>query len=367
MLIARTPVRVSFGGGGTDLPVFYEKYGGAVLSTSINKHFYTILTGRDDDLIQIISADIRVSETWRNISSIPTDHRTELEIPFAVLKSMDCNVGLNLFLASEIPPGTGLGSSATVCVNLLRALSQYLRRPISKYETAEIAFRIARDNLQKPVGKQDEYAATFGGLNFIRFETDGTHVERVDLPLDSLRRLEQSLLLYFTGAQHNSWEILEDQQKSSAQPGGRAVEALLALKELAMQMKEALQAEDFRGFGELLDVGWEQKKRLSARISNDRIDKLYDLAKSRGAVGGKITGAGGGGFLLFYCEPEHQADVIEAMKDAGLRQMHFGFDLAGSQVIYDDPFLEQDTRGGAQWSYIPAEALSGLFGAAMSR
>ena len=367
MLITRTPVRVSFAGGGTDLPVFYEKYGGAVLSTTINKHFYTILTGRDDDLIQIISADIRVAETWRNIASIPTDHQTELEIPFAVLKSMDCKVGLNLFLASEIPPGTGLGSSATVCVNLLRGISQYLRRSLSRYKIAETAFQIAREVLKKPVGKQDEYAAAFGGLNHIRFEAGSTSVERLELPLDSLRRLEQSLLLYFTGAQHNSWAILEEQEKSSAQAGGQTVEALLAIKELVEQMKDALLAGDFHSFGRLLDVAWQHKKRLSSRISNDRIDMLYDLAKSKGALGGKITGAGGGGFLLLYCEPENQPQLIEAMKDAGLRQMHFSFDLAGSQVIYDDPFLEQDPRGGSQWSYIPAEALSELLGSTWKR
>src|SRR6266478_9562635 len=164
MLIVRSPVRVSFAGGGTDLPVYYEKYGGAVLSTSINKYFYTILSQRDDNYVQIISSDLRAMEHWQDIAKMSvTDNK--LAVPLAVLKSLGRKVSINLFLASEIPPGTGLGSSATVCVNLTKILAAYNHISLSKYELAERAFHIPRNVLGRPVGKQDEYASAFGGLN----------------------------------------------------------------------------------------------------------------------------------------------------------------------------------------------------------
>src|SRR5438477_1579655 len=168
MLIVRSPVRISFGGGGTDLPAYYERFGGAVLSTSINKYFYTILQKRTDGNIQVISSDLRVVETWRDISRMDIK-RSALEIPLAAIKDFGRNLSVDLFLASEIIAGTGLGSSASVCVGVLRALTSYLDLSISKYELAERSFRIARNILGKPVGKQDEYAAAFGGLNFISF------------------------------------------------------------------------------------------------------------------------------------------------------------------------------------------------------
>src|SRR5262249_74684 len=152
--------------GGTDLPAYYQQYGGAVLSVAINKYFYTILKTRNDGRIQVISSDLRIFETWQDISNKPVC-RNQLQIPLPVLKELGCDISIDLFLASEIPPGTGLGSSASVCVNILKTLSSYLHKPLSKYDLAEEAFRIARDILGRPIGKQDEYAAAFGGLNFI--------------------------------------------------------------------------------------------------------------------------------------------------------------------------------------------------------
>src|SRR6202451_2560854 len=181
MLIARSPVRISFGGGGTDLPAYYERFGGAVLSTAINKYFYTILGKRMDGRVQVISSDLRIFETWHEIATMDVK-ASGLEIPLAVLKDVQSDLSVDLFLASEIPPGTGLGSSASVCVNVLKTLTTYLRQPLSKYALAEGAFDMARNLLGRPVGKQDEYAAAFGGLNFIEFNRDGTtHVEPVEL------------------------------------------------------------------------------------------------------------------------------------------------------------------------------------------
>ena len=279
MLIVRTPVRISFGGGGTDLPSYYEQFGGAVLSTAINKHFYTILQGRTDGKVQVISSDLRAIETWEDITRM-TAKGTELEIPFSVLKELGSAVSVSLFLASEIPPGTGLGSSASVCVNVLKTLTTYLRMTLSKYELADRAFYIARDVLGKPVGKQDEYAAAFGGLNFIRFERDGgVMVEPLSLDPAVLRELQGSLMLFFTGASHDSWQILEEQESSTKDEHGLAVESLHQIRELADEMRLALQGGDLRNFGLLLHTGWQAKRRVSRKISNARIDAMYEAAR----------------------------------------------------------------------------------------
>src|SRR5215813_8599093 len=201
MLIVRSPVRISFGGGGTDLPAYFETYGGAVLSAAINKYFYTIVGKRNDGHIQIISSDLRVFETWKDLSRMSVkESGSALEIPLAVLKELGCAVDVDIFLASEIPPGTGLGSSASVCVGVLQAISTYLHMPLSKYDLADKAFYIATEVLGKPVGKQDEFAAAFGGLNFITFEPDGTtRVEPVKLHPEISSTLQQRLMLFFTG------------------------------------------------------------------------------------------------------------------------------------------------------------------------
>src|SRR5713226_147327 len=282
MLIVRSPVRISFGCGGTDLPSYYERFDGAVLSTAINKHFYTVLEKRGDGKIQIISADLRTVETWQDIARMDV-RGNALEIPMAVLKEFGRDVAVNLFLASEIPPGTGLGSSATVCVNLLKALTTYLHLPASKYDIAEKAFAIARDGLGKPVGKQDEYAAAFGGLNFIRIDTNGTtHVEALDIPRDVKRELQQNLMLFFTGTARDSQEILREQETSSQDQHGRAVAALHEIRSLAERMRRALVRGELNQFGHMLDEGWEAKKRISNNISNSSIDRRYQLAKERG-------------------------------------------------------------------------------------
>jgi D-glycero-alpha-D-manno-heptose-7-phosphate kinase len=358
MLIVRTPVRISFAGGGTDLPAYYQRFGGTVLSTAINKHFYTILQKRSDGKVQVISSDLRVVETWEDIARMSVKG-TELEIPLSVMKELGCAVSLNLFLASEIPPGTGLGSSASVCVNVLKTLSTYLGVPISKYQLAERAYRIAREVLGKPVGKQDEYAATFGGMNLIRFNQDeSVSVEPLDLEPKLVRELQSNLMLFFTGAAHHSWTILREQEQSTTSHTGLAVESLHEIRSLADMMAASLKAGNLEEFGGLLHKGWEAKKRVSKRISTPQIDAMYQVARENGAVGGKITGAGGGGFLLLYCPRERQHDVRVRLSEMGAREMGFEFDFHGAQVVADDPFIDGDERGGTKWTFEPVSALS---------
>jgi D-glycero-alpha-D-manno-heptose-7-phosphate kinase len=353
VLIVRSPVRISFAGGGTDLPAFYEQYGGSVLSVTINKYFYTILGKRTDGRVQVISSDLRVFETWHDIAGMSVDG-SALEIPLAVLKSLESDISVDLFLASEIPPGTGLGSSASVCVNIIKTLTTYLHRSLSKYELAEQAFHLARNVLTKHVGKQDEYAAAFGGLNFISFYQDGrTLVEALELEEKVLRELQANLMLFFTGSSHDSWNILQEQERSTRTHAGSTLEALHEVKALSVKMRKALQAGELHEFGKLLHEGWDSKRRISNKISTARIDQLYSLALECGALGGKITGAGGGGFLLFYCEQPYQAAVREALKIQGVPEMAFVFDMQGAQAVVNDPFIDSDEKGGSLWVFRP--------------
>ena len=354
MLIVRSPVRISFGGGGTDLPGYYSRFGGAVLSTSINKYFYTILQKRTDGRIQVISSDLRVMETWHDIARMEVT-QSELAIPLAVIQEVDRDISVDLFLASEIAAGTGLGSSASVCVGVLKTLATYLDLPLSKYELAEQAFHIARNVLGKPVGKQDEYAAAFGGLNFITFHPDGSaSVEPLDLSLSALRDLESRLMLFFTGSAHDSWRLLREQEPSSERRADPALEPLHEVRRLADDMRSALLKCDLRAFGALLHDGWEAKKRVSSQISTPLIDEVYAMARENGALGGKIAGAGGGGFLLLFCEQKDQAKVREAIARIGLKEMAFGLDFQGAAVVTNDPFIDGDEKCGTNWTLAPA-------------
>jgi D-glycero-alpha-D-manno-heptose-7-phosphate kinase len=282
MLIARTPVRVSFAGGGTDFPSYYEEHGGMVLSTSIDKYFYTVLTEREDRQTQIISSDLKTLETCEQIEKMEFQG-SDFEIPFAVLKHLRCDVGVNLFLASEVPPGTGLGSSAAVCVNILKTLSAFLGHDLSEEDLAETAFHIARTILKKPVGKQDEYAVALGGMNVFKFHANGVDVEPLRLPEELLLDLEQNLMLFFTGNSRDSSEILQGQDRLIQQREHVVVESLTRLKELVLPMRDALLRADLDDFAGLLDEGWMIKRRISGKISNARIDQIYQVAKSRGA------------------------------------------------------------------------------------
>jgi D-glycero-alpha-D-manno-heptose-7-phosphate kinase len=354
MLIVRSPVRISFGGGGTDLPGYYRMFGGAVLSTSINKYFYTILQKRTDGKIQVISSDLRVMETWQDMTCMEIK-QSELAIPLAALKEVGCNLSADLFLASEIAAGTGLGSSASVCVGVLKTLATYLDLPLSKYDLAEQAFHIARNVLGKPVGKQDEYAAAFGGLNFITFHADGrTSVEPLGLSLTELRELESKLMLFFTGVAHDSWSLLHEQERSAEKGAGPAVESLHEVRHLADEMRSALLKRQLRTFGALLHDGWEAKKRVGSHISTPWIDEAYAVARQSGALGGKIAGAGGGGFLLLFCEEKDQAGVRDAMGRIGLKEMAFGLDFQGASVVTNDPFIDSDEECGMNWTFAPA-------------
>lgn len=331
MLIARAPVRLSFGGGGTDLEAYYAKYGGCVVSTTIDKYFYVFLNVNEDGDIQITSSDYRTF--YRHDRRQPLIPDGDLSLPKAILRHFGIRQGLSMFLASEIPPGTGLGSSGTVAVALVKALSTACGLLLSKGEVAELACTIEIEELGMPVGKQDQYAASFGGLNFITFTKEGVTVEPLEIAPETRRRLERNLLLFFTGSARDSATILSRQKKSSEKDDPEVIAALHAVKELANEVRNCFERGDLRRFGELLDLNWQNKKRFAPGVTTPFIDECYELALAKGAIGGKITGAGGGGFLMLYCEEENQDRVTAALEAKGLSRMNFRFETEGARVL----------------------------------
>lgn len=331
-MIARAPVRISFAGGGTDLAAYYGHFGGMVVSAAINRYFYVIANAVEGRDIQITSSDYRTF--YRQNGKHGSLWDGDLSLPRAILHEFGFEEGLSLFLASEVPPGTGLGSSSTVAVALVKALSTLRDLHLSKQEVAEIACRIEIEKLGSPIGKQDQYAASYGGLNSFVFNQDGSVGREPLLPEpETLRALEERLLLFFTGSSRDSAKILRVQKRASEMGDGDVVRRLHRIKALATRGRDALQAGDLDRFGQLLGEGWEEKQRLVKGISNPDIDRWYRMALANGAVGGKITGAGGGGFLMLYCHPEHQGAVVGALEEQGLRCMDFQFDFSGARVL----------------------------------
>lgn len=352
MLIVRAPVRISYFGGGTDLPSYYNRNGGAVISAAINKYFYVLITQQPDKQVQIISADLKAMQTLDDLSLV--DASGELQLPLAAIQSMDLDRGANIFLASEIRPGTGLGSSGAVAVCLVKALSSFMGRHMDRYAVAEQAYYINNRILGHPGGKQDEYGAAFPGLKHIEFRADGVDVHPLNFDTALLDELAQNTLLFFTGQARESAEILDQQKSAVTGNNTNTIEALDGIRAMVDQGIQILERGDLRAFGELLHEAWETKKRVAAGVTTPYIDELYNRAREAGAIGGKIAGAGGGGFIMIYCEPPHQPGVIEIMQKAGARQMLFHFDYDGVHVVHDDPFFGSNAGAGSQWRLVEA-------------
>jgi D-glycero-alpha-D-manno-heptose-7-phosphate kinase len=346
MLIARAPLRISLAGGGTDLPAYYERYGGLVVSTTIDKFVYVHI-GANGAGAQITSADYQTF--YRHHANEPMGWNGELALPRAVLHEFGLERGTSIFLASEVPPGTGLGSSSAIAVALVQGVANFRGRAMTRQRVAELASRVELEKLRAPIGKQDQFAAAFGGLNAITFASTGVTVEPLLVAPDALERLQRRLLLFFTGTARDSATILKAQQRASAQGEAQTLDGLHRIKEAARACRDCLEAGDLDGIGILLHEGWQQKRRLAPGISNQRIDELYDMALANGALGGKITGAGGGGFLLLYCHEARQEALTEALEPRGLRRMDFHFEERGvttASVRWDTPAEPEATGQG---------------------
>jgi D-glycero-alpha-D-manno-heptose-7-phosphate kinase len=310
---AKAPLRVSFAGGGTDVPPFPEREGGLVLSATINRYAYGALAPRTDSQIGLESVDFGLSLNYGHDEEIIFDGR--LDLAKAAIRKMGRG-GYDLFLHSNAPPGSGLGSSSAVMVTLIGLLKDFHGRPLTDYDIAQLAFDLERKELGIKGGLQDQYAATFGGFNFIEFERERVIVNPLRISPDVVHELEHNMLLCYTGKTRSSDRIIDDQTTRWERGDDHALEGLRAGKDLAVAMKNALLQRRLNDFGDLLGAAWNEKKKMSPKISNEFIDTAYEEARKQGALGGKVTGAGGGGYMLFYCpfqRKHHVANALTAM------------------------------------------------------
>ncbi|HEY8748617.1 MAG TPA: hypothetical protein VIM11_11630 [Tepidisphaeraceae bacterium] len=324
MIITRSPLRISLGGGGTDLPSYYKKHSGFLIAAAIDKYVYITLH-------QTFVNDLIVK--YSKLERVPTAAELQHPIIREALKLVGIDGPyLELTSMADIPAGTGLGSSGSFTTALLKALHAHKKNIIHPRDLAEQACHIELDLLGEPIGKQDQYIAAYGGLTCFQFLPNG-HVEAAPLKIDAetLYNLEDNLLLFFTGYSRSASNILKDQDEKSRQSNKDMIDNLHFVKDLGYQSQEALEVGDLDRFGELMNVHWEHKKKRSGGMSNPDIDRWYTLAKENGALGGKLIGAGGGGFLMFYADDKTK--LRHAMIQAGLKEVRFRFDFEGTKVV----------------------------------
>jgi D-glycero-alpha-D-manno-heptose-7-phosphate kinase len=323
MIIVQTPLRVSFFGGGTDFPSFYLSEGGAVLSSAIDKYIFVTVKSRFDQKIRV---GYTSTEMVDGIDQIKHDLIRE------ALSKTNIRSGIEITTMGDIPSeGSGLGSSSTVTVGALHALYTYRGEIIPAEQLAKEACEIEIDILRSPIGKQDQYIAAYGGLRFIEFLKNGSiRSEKILIDAKALRRLNQNFLLYFTGISRKANNILEEQNQNIVD----RLEILREIKKIAFTARREIEASNFDALGELLHQSWLLKKQLAGQISNDVIDDIYNTAYKAGALGGKITGAGGGGFFLIYCPVEKQEPVRSALST--LQELPFLLERDGSKVIFNN-------------------------------
>jgi D-glycero-alpha-D-manno-heptose-7-phosphate kinase len=317
-------MRISLGGGGTDLPSYYREHEGFVVSAAIDKYVYITL---HETFVEQLIVKYSKMEVVRSVE--------ELEHPIVREALKLAGIGapyLEIVSMSDIPAGSGLGSSGSFTAALLRALHAAKKTPVTQRQLAEEACHIEIDVLGEPVGKQDQYIASFGGLTCFRFQRDDSvEVTPLKIASETLANLEDNLALFFTGYTRSASAILRDQDTRSRQKDADMTSHLHVVKQLGLESKAALEAGDLRRFAELMRVHWEHKKRRSGDMSNSRIDEWHDLAIANGALGGKLIGAGGGGFLMFYTEEKTR--LRRAMRAAGLREVRVRFDFSGTTVL----------------------------------
>ncbi|MBM4445598.1 MAG: GHMP kinase [Chloroflexi bacterium] len=326
---SRAPLRISFGGGGTDVPPYPEEKGGAVLSSTIDKYAYCTLVTRTDNAVSVKSMDYNVAAKFNVNGELRYDGK--LDLVKATIHRLDVRTGFDLFLHSDSPPGTGLGTSSALVVAIVSAFKQWLKLPLTPYDVAELAYHIERDEAGIKGGRQDQYASTFGGFNFIEFLGRTTIVNPLRVSRETLNELEYRLMLCYTGGSRLSAGILDDQIGAYIARDEQVIQALQETKDLAFNMKNALLLGKLAELGALLHQAWSCKKKFSGKITHAHIDKLYELARQNGAIGGKLLGAGGGGYLLFLCEFDKWHRVAEALEGAGGRIVNFTFDHLGMQ------------------------------------
>ncbi|HKP12552.1 MAG TPA: galactokinase [Blastocatellia bacterium] len=326
MILSRAPYRISLGGGGTDLPSYYQQHGGFVLSAAVNKYLY-IYVNRPaaDDFIRL---------KYSRYEQATTPDEIEHDLVRPTLKLLGLSGSLEIASMADVPAGTGLGSSGTYLVALLTALHELKRERVPTQVLAETACHIEMDIAGHPAGKHDPYLAAFGGFTCLDIDTEGrVKVSPLDISAATVEEFRNNVLLFYTGQTRASSEILEAQRQDTRRGDPGVINSLHRTKELGYQVKEALEGGDLERFGVLLDEHWQNKKRRSGRISDANLDRWYEQVKSCGGLGGKIMGAGGGGFFMFYCPTASKARVRRLLTHEGLREMPYDFDYDGAKVL----------------------------------
>jgi D-glycero-alpha-D-manno-heptose-7-phosphate kinase len=316
---ARAPLRLGFAGGGTDVSPFSDKYGGFVLNATIDKYAYATITSRTDGLVELHASDAQIS--WSGSASLALPSVKGLELHTGVYNRIVREFGLHKPLSvtivthSEAPPGSGLGSSSTMVVALVQAFCEYLDLPLGRYDTAHLAYEIERIDLDFKGGKQDQYAAAFGGLNFMEFYGDRVIVNPLRIKQNHRAELESSLILFYTGTSRESANIINEQVQNVITGNENSLNAMHALKAEALRMKEAFLKGNIEAIATVMRSSWEAKKRMAHGISNQKINQIYDTATKEGARAGKVSGAGGGGYMMFVVDPVKRSQVIKRLEE----------------------------------------------------
>lgn len=330
---SKAPLRIGLAGGGTDVSPYSDQFGGAILNASISLFAYANIEMISDDKIIIQAMDRKEVEEYPYATSLPINGKLDLLKGVYNRIQKDYNLPMSGFRLStfvDAPAGSGLGTSSTLVVAVIGAFVEMLKLPLGDYDIAHYAYQIERQDLKLTGGKQDQYAAMFGGVNFMEFyEDDKVIVNPLRIRSQYLHELENNLVLYFTATSRESAHIINEQVKNVQEKNIRSIEAMHQLKEQARRMKEALLKGRLDEFGEILDFGFQQKRQMASNISNKSIEEIYEAAKAAGATGGKISGAGGGGFMIFYCPGNTRHAVVERLLSFGGEVKNYTFTKYG--------------------------------------
>jgi D-glycero-alpha-D-manno-heptose-7-phosphate kinase len=328
MRFVKAPLRISIGGGGTDLPFYYREKGADLTFATIDKYIYITAHSGLKNRYKISLEETR--EEADRIEDIKEEYvKTVLETA-----EVD-KTGLNISSSSEVPSETGLGSSGSFTVALLKAVETWTSEDSSRKELAEKAFDIEHDMLGKPCGKQDQYASAFGGLKRLQIDRNGEAcIEKLDVDVESMKKLEERLMLFYTEERRYSEDVLEEQKREMDRDYSKK-EKMDRIKEIGTEIRKALENGDIPEYGQLLHRHWETKKKFTEKMTNPNIDRMYSDARDKGAEGGKIVGAGGGGFLMLFAEKEHQDEIKKTMRKHNAKHMEFKFEDSGCEVLYE--------------------------------
>ena len=331
---SKAPLRLGLAGGGSDVSPYCDIYGGYILNATINLYAHCTIIERNDGVIRFEALDIEQSVEYPTAKKLPFDNILDLHkgVYNRIISDFlpDAKLSFTLYTYSDAPPGSGLGSSSTMVVAIIRAFVEWLNLPLGEYDIAYLAYDIERNDLKLSGGRQDQYAATFGGFNFMEFlKDDRTIVNPLRVKQWIIDELEESLILYYVGVSRSSAQIIDEQIKNTSSGNQDAIEAMHRIKQSSVEMKEAILKGDIPKFAEIIGQAWEDKKKMAVSITNTFIDNIFNVALNAGAITGKISGAGGGGFIVFVVKPENKPLIVKKLKELNGQVVDFQFTKGG--------------------------------------